>query len=190
MRARPAGPAQSSVFHNFARRGPTKEAHRRALNRPDGLQRLNSRNDPRLAILAPHPLGDLSRDEVPTVGQAGTEMCSPSGWSGPWIDLLSPSLTVARGQLVLLAPGAMELESPSLSSMRGWFTTPCSTPRRHTTAQVKGAAQDGVVGRSEVTCSAVSGKAPGRGRLWATLHLRCMAVQGVVGRRARDARTL
>ena len=39
MRARPAGPAESSVFHNFARRGPTKEAHRRALNRPDGLQR-------------------------------------------------------------------------------------------------------------------------------------------------------
>jgi len=37
MRARPAGPAQSSVFHNIARRGPTKEAHRRALNRPDGL---------------------------------------------------------------------------------------------------------------------------------------------------------
>jgi hypothetical protein len=37
MRARPAGPAQSSVFHNSARRGPTKEAHRRALNRPDGL---------------------------------------------------------------------------------------------------------------------------------------------------------
>ena len=39
MRARPAGPAQSSVFHNSARRGPTKEAHRRALNRPDGLLR-------------------------------------------------------------------------------------------------------------------------------------------------------
>ena len=39
MRARPAGPDQSSVFHNFARRGPTKEAHRRALNRPDGLLR-------------------------------------------------------------------------------------------------------------------------------------------------------
>src|SRR5919106_3369239 len=37
MRARPAGPAQSSVFHNLARRGPTKEAHRRALDRPDGL---------------------------------------------------------------------------------------------------------------------------------------------------------
>jgi hypothetical protein len=31
-RARPAGPAQSSALHNFARSGPTKEAHRRALN--------------------------------------------------------------------------------------------------------------------------------------------------------------
>ena len=39
MRARPAGPAQSSVFHNFARRGPTKEAHRRAMNRSGGLLR-------------------------------------------------------------------------------------------------------------------------------------------------------
>jgi hypothetical protein len=38
MRARPAGPAQSSVFHYFARRGPTKEAHRRALDRPDGVR--------------------------------------------------------------------------------------------------------------------------------------------------------
>jgi hypothetical protein len=32
-RARLAGPAQSSVFHDFARRGPTEEAHRRALIR-------------------------------------------------------------------------------------------------------------------------------------------------------------
>ena len=39
MRARPVGPAESAVFHNFARRGPTKEAHRRALNGPDGLLR-------------------------------------------------------------------------------------------------------------------------------------------------------
>jgi hypothetical protein len=39
MRAQPVGPAESSVFHYFARRGPTKEAHRRALNQPDGLLR-------------------------------------------------------------------------------------------------------------------------------------------------------
>ena len=39
MRARPAGPAQSSALHDFARSGPTKEAHRRALNRSGGLQR-------------------------------------------------------------------------------------------------------------------------------------------------------
>lgn len=40
MRAKHAqstGPAQSSVFHNFACRGPTKQAHRQALNWPDGL---------------------------------------------------------------------------------------------------------------------------------------------------------
>jgi len=39
MRARPAGPAESSALHDFARSGPTKEAHRRALNRSGGLQR-------------------------------------------------------------------------------------------------------------------------------------------------------
>jgi hypothetical protein len=38
--ARPArGPAESSALHYFARSGPTKEAHRRALNRSGGLQR-------------------------------------------------------------------------------------------------------------------------------------------------------
>ena len=31
MCSRPAGPAQSSVFHNSARSGPTKEAHRKAI---------------------------------------------------------------------------------------------------------------------------------------------------------------
>jgi hypothetical protein len=39
MRARPAGPAESSALHDFARSGPTKEAHRRALNRSGGLLR-------------------------------------------------------------------------------------------------------------------------------------------------------
>jgi hypothetical protein len=39
MRARPAGPAESSALHDSARSGPTKEAHRRALDRPDGLLR-------------------------------------------------------------------------------------------------------------------------------------------------------
>jgi hypothetical protein len=39
MRARPVGPAQSSALHDFARSGPTKEAHRRAMNRSGGLLR-------------------------------------------------------------------------------------------------------------------------------------------------------
>jgi hypothetical protein len=37
MRAWPTGPAQSSALHNFARSGPTKEAHRQAINRSGGL---------------------------------------------------------------------------------------------------------------------------------------------------------
>jgi len=36
MRARPAGPAESAALHYYARSGPTKEAHRRALNRSGG----------------------------------------------------------------------------------------------------------------------------------------------------------
>ena len=39
MRARPVGPAESSALHYFARSGPTKEAHRRAMNQSGGLQR-------------------------------------------------------------------------------------------------------------------------------------------------------
>jgi hypothetical protein len=33
-------------------------------------------------------------------------------------------------------PAGIEPATPSLPSMRRWFTTLCSTPRRHTTAQV------------------------------------------------------
>jgi hypothetical protein len=39
MRARPAGPAQSSALHDFARSGPTKEAHRWAIYSSGGLLR-------------------------------------------------------------------------------------------------------------------------------------------------------
>jgi hypothetical protein len=39
MRARPAGPAESSVLRDSARSGPTREAHRRAFYRSDGLLR-------------------------------------------------------------------------------------------------------------------------------------------------------
>ena len=56
--ARPAGPAESSALHNFARSGPTKEAHRRAMNRSGGLLhseagRLTSANGPRPATPGP-----------------------------------------------------------------------------------------------------------------------------------------
>src|SRR5215211_2768954 len=56
MRARPAGPAQSSALHNSARRASAKEAHLWAPNRSGGLLRgeaggraygamINQRND-------------------------------------------------------------------------------------------------------------------------------------------------
>ena len=78
MRVRPVGPAQSSVFHNSARRGPTKEAHRRALNQPDGLlrsvaERLTSANRPRPAPpRSPTPRGThQGRDQGPLRGPIG-----------------------------------------------------------------------------------------------------------------------
>src|SRR6266511_2983417 len=37
MRAQPVGPVESSVLHDFAQSGPTKEAHRRAIYRSDGI---------------------------------------------------------------------------------------------------------------------------------------------------------
>ena len=74
MRTRPVGPAQSSALHDFARSGPTKEAHRWAMNRSGGLQRsvagqgharvlrvtlpserLTKANGPRPATTAPSP---------------------------------------------------------------------------------------------------------------------------------------
>jgi hypothetical protein len=53
MRARPAGPAQPSVLHDFARGGPTKEAHPRALNQPDGLLRSVVEGAPAVSGIAP-----------------------------------------------------------------------------------------------------------------------------------------
>src|SRR5215207_695813 len=69
---RPAGPAQSSALHDFARSGPTKEAHRRAINRSGELLRseagrLTSANGPgreAFGVVQLHPLGTLQVDEV------------------------------------------------------------------------------------------------------------------------------
>ena len=45
-----------------------------------------------------------------------------------------------------------------MPSMRGSFTPLCSTSRAHTTAQVKGDAEDRAMGPREVTRGAISGK--------------------------------
>jgi hypothetical protein len=93
---------------------------------------------------------------------------------------------------VVEPPAGIEPATPSLPSMRGWFTPPHTTFRGHTTAQVKGAAGDRGVGWREVACSAVSGKSLARAptqQSWhgrrrhrpepcpqADWHLRCSAV--------------
>jgi hypothetical protein len=56
------------------------------------------------------------------------------------------------------APGGIEPPTPSLPSMRGWFTAPCSTSSPRTIAQVRDAVEGCVVGDREDTCGAVSGK--------------------------------
>jgi hypothetical protein len=50
--------------------------------------------------------------------------------------------------------------------MREGFTTPSNTVRRHTTAQVRGAAERWVVWWREVACSTVSGKSLARTTAW------------------------
>jgi hypothetical protein len=59
---------------------------------------------------------------------------------------------------VVEPPAGIEPATPSLPSMRGRFTTPCSTSCAHMTAQVKGAVEGCGMERREVTCSAASGK--------------------------------
>jgi hypothetical protein len=43
-------------------------------------------------------------------------------------------------------PAGIEPATPSLPSMRAWFTTPRTTSRAHTTGQVKGPAEGCAVG--------------------------------------------
>jgi len=48
--------------------------------------------------------------------------------------------------------------TPCMPLMCGWFRSPCAASSTHATEHVTGAAEGRVVGRREVTCSAVSGK--------------------------------
>jgi hypothetical protein len=52
--------------------------------------------------------------------------------------------------------------TPCMPLMCGWFTSPRATSPTHATEQVKGAGEGRVVGRREVTRSAVSGKSLAR----------------------------
>ena len=82
MRARPVGPAESSVFHNFARGGPTKEAHPRALNQPDGLLRSVAGQG---RLLATFRLRD-KRSAADRSGRGGSPQVMSMGasdWAGP-----------------------------------------------------------------------------------------------------------
>ena len=100
--------------------------------------------------------------------QVGLANFSGNAVAGSWRrgrSAAGPGLTCWFG---VEPPAGIEPATPSLPSMRGSFTTPCSTSRGHTTVQVGGAANGGVVGRGEVTCSAVS--LSGRGVLRRPRH--------------------
>jgi hypothetical protein len=70
-------------------------------------------------------------------------------------------------------PAGIEPATPSLPSMRGGFTTPCSASRVPTVPQAGGPVEGRVVRRSEVGCSTVSGKFLAR-----PLTLVCAGSQG------------
>ena len=59
-------------------------------------------------------------------------------------------------------PAGIEPATPSLPSMRRWFTTPCSTSRPTQPCRSEALRRVGFVGRGEVTCSVVSGKSLAR----------------------------
>jgi hypothetical protein len=64
----------------------------------------------------------------------------------------------ARPELLVGGPAGIEPATPSLPSMRGWFTTLLSTSWFLTTVQVRGTLEGRVVGRGEAACSFASGK--------------------------------
>ena len=64
--------------------------------------------------------------------------------------------------LCLVELRGFEPLTPCMPLMCGWFTSPRTTSLTHATEQVKGAAEGWVVGRRQVTRSAVSGKSLAR----------------------------
>jgi hypothetical protein len=76
----------------------------------------------------------------------------------------SPAFPLVRAWVE--PPAGIEPATPSLPSMRGWFTSPCTTSPTHATEQVKGAAEGCAVGWGEVACGAVSGKSLARTPSW------------------------
>ena len=79
--------------------------------------------------------------------------------------MLRPNATrrLTCGSVVVELRGFEPL-TPCMPLMCGWFTSPRATSPTHATEQVKGAAEGWVVGRRQVTCSAVSGKSLARAR--------------------------
>ena len=74
-------------------------------------------------------VGDLLANRWQTAVRSAPGTEEAGCWTGP-------------GLLVWVEPPAgIEPATPSLPSMRGWFTTPRNTSRDHTTTQVKGAVE-------------------------------------------------
>jgi O-methyltransferase involved in polyketide biosynthesis len=81
------------------------------------------------------------------------------------LELVEPGVvspTMASRAQPVRPPGRNRTGDPSLPSVRRGFTPPRRTSRAHTTAQLEGAAGKRGVGRHEVACSVVPGKALAR----------------------------
>jgi hypothetical protein len=115
---------------------------------------------PRRAVAGCWPMG-APRQRVPgrCAHSARRHGATPGANTGSAADKGWPrSLADLWCGVVVVELRGFEPLTPCMPSMLGAFTTPHRTSRAHTTVLVRGAVEGRVVGRGEVTRSAVSGK--------------------------------
>jgi hypothetical protein len=103
-------------------------------------------------VLLSAPAVDTSGPIAQSTLSATAATPPPRGW-----------LAISRAPHTVVGP-LRRPATPSLPSMRGWFTTPSRTSHPSTTAQVRSAALGWIMGGREVARSAVSGKSLARTR--------------------------
>jgi hypothetical protein len=144
---------------------------RHATRRPDSSGPLNEENFCSTG-LAPHRQSLNLTTHPATYGIGPND---PGTWNRPAFSLVRACVE---------PPAGIEPATPSVPSMRGWFTTPCSTSRAHASAQVGGPATPLLVRRGEAERGVVPGKSLARHapiriwKSWRSLTLRVSAHYG------------